>query len=124
MQAQTLKSNHCFAVLDDRADISGGGKAGVYFHDTRHLSAYRWAFGPMVLLASSAGTDWAFRHWGLFEDRVQLVSVQREFQLRTDGFDDVLTLTNESDARHVPLVAAHGSGGTGRAVGGWCSSHA
>ncbi len=100
-----LKSNHCFAVLDHKADISGGGKAGVYLHDTRHLSEYRWDFGPLVLLAEAHDADWAFSHWGLFEDRVQLVSVQREFRLRPSGFEDVLTIANESDARREVVVA-------------------
>ena len=104
MQPHALKSNHCYAVLDDRAEI-GGGKAGIYLHDTRHLSAYRWDFAPLALLAEAEGADWAFRHWGLFEDRAQLVSVEREFRLRHDGFDDVLRIANESGVRREVSVA-------------------
>ena len=100
-----LKSNHCFAVLDGRAEISGGEKAGIYLHDTRHLSEYCWEFGPLALLAESGGADWAFRHWGLLEDRAQLVSVEREFRLLPDGFDDVLRIANESSARFEVSVA-------------------
>jgi glycogen debranching enzyme len=91
-----LKSNHCFAVLDGMGHVRAGGKAGIYLHDTRHLSEYRWDFGSLALLAGSNGADWSFRHWGQFEDRCQSVSVVREFRLLCDGFEDALLITNES----------------------------
>lgn len=57
-----LKSNHCFAVLDSRSDVRARGKAGVYLHDTRHLSEYRWGFGPTTLLNGENAGDWAYLH--------------------------------------------------------------
>ena len=96
-----LKSNHCYAVIDDRAEIIGGGTTGVFLHDTRHLSEYRWDFGPMTLIAEVDGTDNAFRHFGLFEDRAQVVSVARTFRLSPDGVEDELLIANESQEDRV-----------------------
>ena len=98
-----LKSNHCYAVVDANAEVraevcAGGtteGTTGVFLHDTRHLSDYCWDFGPLTLLAEADGADHAFRHFGLFEDRAQLVSVARTFRLLADGFEDVLLIANE-----------------------------
>ncbi len=75
LQPCHLKSNHCFAVLDGDANIHPGGKAGVYFHDTRHISEYRWDFGALTRLAEADQVNWAFRHWGLFDVRAQRLSV-------------------------------------------------
>ncbi len=96
-QPRPLKSNHCYAVLDGNSDVSPGGAAGVYLHDTRHLSEYRWAFGALTLLAEADGADWTFRHWGAFEDRAQRLSVARSFRLLPGGFEDDLLIANESD---------------------------
>ena len=95
-QLRPLKSNHCYAVVDDKAEVCPGGPTGVFLHDTRHLSDYRWDFGAMTLLAEVDGTDHAFRHFGLFEDRAQLMSVARTFHVRPDGFEDTLLIANES----------------------------
>ncbi|HCQ65519.1 MAG TPA: amylo-alpha-1,6-glucosidase [Rhodobacteraceae bacterium] len=91
-----LKSNHCYAVVDRNAEVCAGGAEGVFLHDTRHLSDYRWDIGPLTLLAEADAADTAFRHFGLFEDRAQLVSVARTFRLLPDGFEDELLIANES----------------------------
>ena len=96
LQPRPLKSNHCYAVLDGNSDVSAGGMAGIFLHDTRHLSEYRWDFGPLTMLAEADGPDWTFRHWGLFENRAQRLSIARTFRLLPDGFDDELLITNES----------------------------
>ncbi len=107
MHLHALKSNHCYAVLDGKSEVVAGSNTGVYLHDTRHLSDYRWDFGPLTLLAKADGADWAFRHWGLFEDRAQRLSVTREFRLLPDGFEDDLWIANESDSsRDIPLSLA------------------
>lgn len=80
-----LKSDRCCAVLDGKTEVSGDGKAGVYLRDTRYLSDYRWDLGPLAMLAEAEGADWAFRHWGLFDDRAQRVSIAREFRLFPQG---------------------------------------
>ena len=95
MYLRALKSNHCFAVLDRKANVSPGGKYGVYLFDTRHISEYCWDFGPQILLSCEDDTDRAFSHWGLFEGRAQVLSVEREIRVLPDGFEDDLLITNE-----------------------------
>ncbi len=71
---------------------------GIYLHDTRHLSEYRWDFGPLACLTQNVGADHFFQHRGMFEDRAQRVSVARTFTLLPDGFEDALVVTNEDMA--------------------------
>jgi glycogen debranching enzyme len=95
-QPRPLKSNHCFAVLDGNSEVCPSGMSGIYLHDTRHLSEYRWDFGPLTMLAEASGDDWTFRQWGSFEDRSQRLSLARTFRLLPDGFEDELLVANES----------------------------
>ena len=105
-QPRPLKSNHCYAVLDGNAEVCAGGMTGVYLHDTRHLSEYRWDFGHLTMIAEADGAEWTFRHWGLFENRAQRLSVARTFRLLPDGFEDELLIANESatDRNIAPLL--------------------
>ena len=105
MHQHALKSNHCYAVLDSKAQVVISGAEGVFLHDTRHLSDYRWDFHTLTLLAHAEGTDRVFQHWGLFADRAQRLSLEREFRLLPDGFEDEILITNESDrSRDFPLA--------------------
>ena len=100
MNIHPLKSNHCYAALDGRAESSGASKTGVFLNDTRHISDYRWDFGPLDSVAHAEGPDWMFRQWGLYEGRTQVMSVARTFRLLPDGFIDEVLIGNESaDAR-------------------------
>lgn len=74
--------------------------SGIYLHDTRHLSEYRWDFSPLIMLAEAGRDEGIFQHWGSFEDRAQRLSLTRTFRLLPAGFEDELLITNESAFDH------------------------
>ena len=94
-----LKSNFCYAILDatGMADQAGPERAGIFLHDTRHLSHYRWNFPGTSLLHQTSTGDRIIQFHSRMEAHAQVVLVRRTLTLRADGLDDVLEIENSSD---------------------------
>jgi glycogen debranching enzyme len=92
------KSNTCYAMLDawGFADAAYPGVAGVMLDDTRHISDYAWDFEGFELSESEATTTSVRQFWSRFVRHEQDVLIERHLTFRPDGFDDVLTVTNET----------------------------
>ena len=90
-----LKENYTFLVADAAGQITGG-EHGVYNRDTRFLDRYRWSLGEefQALLVYSPRPDTLTVHYALIEGPSQVLGVQRQLEVRTDGFEDVLELQN------------------------------
>jgi glycogen debranching enzyme len=101
-----LKSGYCYAHLDASAATSRDlpRVMGLFLRDTRHLSDYAWNLAGFDLSEQATTNTTATQFWSRFVRHSQTVLLRRVFVLRPDGFDDVLTLTNEAlDAQEVAL---------------------
>ncbi|MGL5010833.1 MAG: glycogen debranching N-terminal domain-containing protein, partial [Paracoccaceae bacterium] len=92
------KANHCYAMLDVSgfANAAYPGVAGVLLDDTRHISDYAWDFTGLDLSASETSSTSLRQFWSRFAHHEQDVLVERHLTFRPDGFDDLLTVTNEA----------------------------
>lgn len=93
-----MKRGACFALLasDAMARASLPRVAGVFLHDTRHLSDYAWAFDGCVLLHHESDMGGPSQAWSRFSRHGQDVLVLRRLALRADGLDDDLAVRCES----------------------------
>jgi glycogen debranching enzyme len=96
-ETQPFKANHCYAVLDHRgfAVADDPRVTGVMLHDTRHVGDYVWDFPGFELVEQAATGQVLSQYWSLFTDGMQDVLLRRVLTFRGDGFDDVITVTNE-----------------------------
>ncbi len=93
-----FKANHCFAMLDlsGFADAALPRVAGMFLYDTRHLSDYRWDFSGFDLIEAQETLTEVTQFWSRFVHHEQDLLIQRTLRFRPDGFDDVLSVRNES----------------------------
>lgn len=94
----TMKAGDCFAALgpDGMAQASLPRVAGLFLHDTRHLSDYAWDLGDLALVHQEATSAGVLQFWSRFSHHAQHLLLERRFTLRPDGFDDLLVLRGES----------------------------
>lgn len=90
-----LKENYTFLVADAAGQISGG-EHGLYNRDTRFLNRYSWSLGEDVqaLLIHTPRPDTLNAHYARIAGPSQVLGLERQLKVRTDGFEDVLTLQN------------------------------
>ena len=93
-----LKSDHCYAILDDRGMTGDAtlSRAGIYLHDTRHLSTWRWDFSEFVLLHQQATSATVTQFWSRMRHHKQEVLLKRELTLGPAGFSERIGLENDT----------------------------
>lgn len=93
-----LKSDHCYAILDDRG-MTGDGvpRSGVYLHDTRHLSVYRWTFDDLELIHQEAMSASVTQHWSRMRNHAQELLLRRVLTLGPRGLVERIEIQNDSD---------------------------
>jgi glycogen debranching enzyme len=94
-----LKTDYCYAILDDRGMASRGAApaAGLYRHDTRHLSRYVWSFGDLQLIHSEATSSALTQHWSLMRHHAQEVLLERRLVLTATGIEERFHIESWSD---------------------------
>jgi len=92
-----LKENYTFLVADEAAEVMGGER-GLYSRDTRFLSRYLWRFSrpAQQLLNYSPQPDCCRQHVAVMEGPTQVLSVERELDIRATALEDRLLITNDS----------------------------
>ncbi len=92
-----LKENYAFLVADEAAEVMGGER-GLYSRDTRFLSRYVWRLSrpAQQLLNYSPRPDRCRQHVAVMEGPAQVLSVERELDIRATGLEDRLLITNDS----------------------------
>jgi glycogen debranching enzyme len=93
-----LKSDHCYAILDDRGMTGGENppRAGIYLHDTRHLSVWRWDFSDLELIHQQATGSTLTQFWSRMRHHMQEVLVVRTLRLGASGFTDTIRIENDA----------------------------
>jgi glycogen debranching enzyme len=93
-----LKSNACMAMLDDQGfALSARPRVvGMFLLDTRHLSDYAWDFVGFDLAETQLHQRGFTQFWSRFTAHAQTLLIRREFTLGPEGFDEVLTISNEA----------------------------
>ena len=77
-----LKSDFCYAILNDRGMADGGARAaGFYRHDTRHLSRYVWTFDDLELIEHTATATTLTQYWSRMRNHEQEVMLERRLEL-------------------------------------------
>ena len=108
----SLKVDACYASLamDASCDPGMDRIPGVFLHDTRHLSTYRWDLDDLVLIDAEVSLRGVTQYWSRFAGMAQSVLAKRVLTMRHDGFDDKLTLSSESlDPQSVRLALETGA---------------
>jgi glycogen debranching enzyme len=94
-----LKSDFCYAILDDRGMAGEGVRAaGFYRHDTRHLSRYVWSFGDLELIEQAATATTLTQFWSRMHEHAQEVMLERKLELRPTGLVEHIHVESWSDA--------------------------
>ena len=96
--APPLKCGTCFAALDAHGFVTDAARpvAGVFLHDTRHLSLWRWHLPDFELLEQTSGPGALVQHWSRLVDHARDVRVRRELRLEPDGVLDTLVVASEA----------------------------
>ena len=93
-----LKSDFCYAILDDRGMAGDGIRAaGFYRHDTRHLSRYVWRFGDLDLIEQTATATTLTQYWSRMRHHVQELMLERKLELRPSGLVEQIHIESWSD---------------------------
>jgi glycogen debranching enzyme len=93
-----LKSDFCYAILDDRGMAGEGVRAaGFYRHDTRHLSRYVWDFGDLELIEQTATATSMTQYWSRMRDHAQEVMLGRRLELRPTGLVETFHIESWAD---------------------------
>jgi glycogen debranching enzyme len=93
-----LKSDHCYAILDDRG-MTGpelSARTGIYLHDTRHLCAWRWGFPGLDLIHQQATGATLTQHWSRMRHHAQEVLLRRELTLEPKGLTERIEIQNDT----------------------------
>jgi len=95
-----LKSDYCTAILDERGMAVPGAApaAGIYRHDTRHLSRYVWRFADLGLIHAEADATTLVQYWSRLRRHRQEVLVERRLMLTPTGFEEQFRIESWSDA--------------------------
>jgi glycogen debranching enzyme len=95
-----LKTDYCYAILDDRGMVEPGiiRANGFYRHDTRHLSRYVWNFGDLQLIHSQATSSTLTQHWSRMRRHAQEVLLERRLTLTATGIEERFHIESWSDA--------------------------
>ena len=92
-----LKSNHCYAILDEEGMFGEqDGVSGVFLFDTRHVSVLRWNLHGFSFLHGHAESDSIVHYWSRTDSHEQKLLIRRTFSLHPDGVDDILEIENSS----------------------------
>jgi glycogen debranching enzyme len=93
-----LKNDHCYAILDDLGMTAPGAvrQAGIYLHDTRHLSVWRWDFGDLELIHSEAAGRTLTQYWSRMTRHAQKLLLVRRLELSPIGISEELRLENST----------------------------
>ena len=96
--ARPLKRGTCHASLDERGFVTEAARpvAGVFLHDTRHLSLWRWHLPDFELIDQTSDSSTLVQHWSRFAEHAQDVLIRRELALEPDGLSDTLVITSEA----------------------------
>lgn len=102
-----LKNDFTYAILDDEGRAVPGAvpAAGLYRHDTRHLSRYAWTFGELQLIDSRATSRTLTQYWSRMERHAQVLLLERRLELGPAGFVEHLRVENATD-RSLSLAIA------------------
>lgn len=103
-----LKEDYAFVVADRDGQLWGTEK-GLYSHDTRYLSMYRWELGERferLLGVSSDGRSYATHH-ALMNGDKQIVAVRRYLEVSATGFDETLRVENTDFERRTAWLSLH-----------------
>lgn len=101
----SLKNNHAYAILDDRAETGAElPAAGMYFHDTRHLSRYQRGFDGLTLIHQEIGSARLTQFWSRFEHHTQVVLLRRDLDLGPAGLTDTLAIENASGTARTQII--------------------
>jgi glycogen debranching enzyme len=93
-----LKSDFCYAILDDRGMASEGVRtAGFYRHDTRHLSRYVWIFADLDLIEQTADAASLTQYWSRMRDHVQQLMLERRLELTPAGLVETFRIESWAD---------------------------
>jgi glycogen debranching enzyme len=93
-----LKSDFCYAILDDRGMADDGVRAaGFYRHDTRHLSRYVWSFGDLELIEQTATATTLTQYWSRMRHHAQELMVERRLELLPTGLIEQMHVESWSD---------------------------
>lgn len=94
-----LKSDHCYAILDDRGMVSESlpAQAGLYLHDTRHLSAYAWDFPGLELIHQQATSATLTQFWSRMRHHTQEVLLKRTLRLGPKGLTETIEIQNDTN---------------------------
>lgn len=93
-----LKSDFCYAILDDRGMAAEGVRAaGFYRHDTRHLSRYVWTFADLKLIEQTATATTLTQYWSRMRRHMQEVMVERQLELLPTGLVETIHVESWSD---------------------------
>ncbi|OJX52581.1 glycogen debranching N-terminal domain-containing protein [Devosia sp. 66-22] len=93
-----LKSDFCYAILDDRGMAGDGVRAaGFYRHDTRHLSRYVWTFGDLELIEQTATATTLTQYWSRMRHHAQEVMLERKLELLPTGVVEHIHVESWSD---------------------------
>ncbi|MDO8360523.1 MAG: glycogen debranching N-terminal domain-containing protein [Devosia sp.] len=95
-----LKNDFCYAILDAEGMVRPGSAAaaGIYLHDTRHLSRYAWSFGDLQLIHQHVGGHLVSQYWSRMAQHTQALLIRRTLALRPMGITETLVLENCTDA--------------------------
>jgi glycogen debranching enzyme len=93
-----LKSDHCYGILDDRGMTGDGtlSRAGIYLHDTRHLSTWRWDFSDLELIHQQATGSRLTQFWSRMRHHAQEILLRRELTLRPMGLTERIEIQNDT----------------------------
>jgi glycogen debranching enzyme len=93
-----LKSDFCYAILDDRGMAGEGARAaGFYRHDTRHLSRYVWSFGDLELIEQTATATTLTQYWSRMRHHAQELMLERKLELTPTGVIEQMHVESWSD---------------------------
>jgi glycogen debranching enzyme len=93
-----LKSDFCYAILDDRGMAGEGVRAaGFYRHDTRHLSRYVWTFADLELIDQTATATTLTQYWSRMRRHAQEVMLERKLEVLPTGLVEQIHVESWSD---------------------------
>lgn len=93
-----LKRGTCYASLDEWGFVTQATDSltGVFLHDTRHLSLWRWDLPGFKLLQQSTSSNTLVQHWSRFVDHAQDILIRRQLKLEPDGLRDTFVVISEA----------------------------
>jgi glycogen debranching enzyme len=102
----SLKNNHAYAILDDRAETGAElPAAGVFFHDMRHISRLERRFDGLTLIHQEIGSARVTQFWSRFERHMQVVLLRRDLELGPGGLTDTLVIENSAKTARVQSIS-------------------